>query len=126
MGGKGVADVSGGKNLDWEVKSAALCRTDSVLVSSSTWPKAFLVRSLVGPSFLGFVLFVLPRGSSALVERAGWEDTTLSACPVPAPAVRTIPKGGGCWLMEKQSGTAMRGEDMMQGCENGDRARRAG
>lgn len=57
--------------MDWGAKLAALCRTDSVLVSSSTWPKAFLVRSLVGPSFLRFVLFILPRGSSASVERAG-------------------------------------------------------
>lgn len=126
MGGKGVADVSGGKNLDWEAKSAALCRADSVLVSSLTWPKAFLVRSLVGPSFLGFVLFVLPRGSSASVERAGWEDTTLSACPVPAPAVGTVPEGGGRWLMEKHSDTAMKGEDVMQRWENGGRACRAG
>lgn len=67
--GEGVADVSGGENLIWGAKPAALCRTDSVY--SSTWPKAFLVRSLVGPSFLGFVLFILPRGSSALLEKAG-------------------------------------------------------
>lgn len=71
MEGEGVTSVSGGKNLDWGAKLAAVCRTDSVLVSSSTWPKAFLVRSLVGPSFPGFVLIILPRGSSALVEEAG-------------------------------------------------------
>lgn len=80
-GGGGVADVSGGENLDLGVKTAALCRTDSVLVSSSTWPKAFLVRSLVGPSFLGFVLFILPRGSSASVERAGWEGVLSPPAP---------------------------------------------
>lgn len=85
--GEGVADVSGGKNLDWGVKPAALCRTDSVLVSSLTWPKAFLVRSLVGHSFLGFVLFILPRGSSASVKGAGWKGIALSACPIPALAV---------------------------------------
>lgn len=126
MVGEDVADVSGGKNLDRGLKPAALCRTDSVLVSSLTWPKAFLVRSLVGPSFLGFVLLILPRGSSALVERAGWEGTALSSCPIPALAVGTIPKGGGHRSQEKHGDTARMGEQVMQGWENRGRICRSG
>lgn len=114
MEGGDVTDVSGGKNLDWGAKLAALCRTDSVLVPSSTWPKAFLVRSLVGPSFLGFVLFILPRGSSALREKAGWEGTALFSCPIPSLAVGTVPKGGGHQSREKRGDTARMGEQAMQ------------
>lgn len=102
------------ENLDWGAKPAALCRTDSVLVSSSTWPKAFLVRSLVGPSFLGFVLFILPRGSSALVETAGWEGTALFSCPIPALAVGAVSKDGPHQSWEKSGDTARMGEQVMQ------------
>lgn len=109
-----------------EAKIWTLCRTDSVLVSSLTLPKAFLVRSLVGPSFLGFVLFILPRGSSASVERAGWKGTALSACPISALAVGNIPEGGGHWSREKHGDTSMRGQQAMQGWENGSRAWRSG
>lgn len=120
--GEGVADVSGGKNLDQGVKPTALCRTDSVLVSSLTWPKAFLVRSFVGPSFLGFVLFILPEGSSASVERGGWERAAFFSCPVPALAVETVPKGGGHPSQVKHSDTGRMREQGTQGWENGDRA----
>lgn len=124
MEGEGVTDVSGGENLDWGAKPAALCRTDSVLVSSSTWPKAFLVRSLVGPSFLDFVLFILPGGSSALVEEAGWEGTALFSCPIPALDVGTVSKGGRHQLWEKH-GDSQDGRAGDAGT-NGGRACRSG
>ena len=124
-GGGVIADVSGGKNLDQGAKPAALCRTDSVLVSSSSWPKAFLVRSLVGPSFLGFVLFILPRGSAASVERQVGGRLRPLLLPIPAPAVGTTPEGRRHWSRQKHGDTAMKGEQVMQGWENGGRACRS-
>lgn len=103
-------DWEGGGHL-WRQKlglgneMAALCRTDSVLVSSSTWPTAFLGRSLVGPSFLGsFCLFC--QEVPQLVDVGAWhregrlEDTALCTMLCPCPSHRrsmVVPTGRESW-----------------------------